>query len=260
VRASETFLDHFGIVPRRADRALVEELGAAFANLPYENLTKLIKKHRVPPGAERRRQPAEVVRDHLELGAGGTCFALSRLFAEVLDRVGVCSFPVLCDASRRPAQHCALIVILAGEPHLLDPGYMLHRPLPLDGERGEGEAVRLGREAGSGQGFHLHTYGVHRYSFTLDAVPRDRFERVWDASFDWTMMNGVHLCAPHRNGYAYVHGSKLRYTTAEGKTNLNLRGREGVEIERSFGLAPQLVHEAYAVVAEARALRRQEPG
>ena len=44
-RAAEAFLDHYRIVPRAVGRDLIVELGSAFGHLPYENLTKLIKKH-----------------------------------------------------------------------------------------------------------------------------------------------------------------------------------------------------------------------
>jgi hypothetical protein len=265
-QSAETLLDHYRIVPRRRDQELLWELGEAFTHLPYENLTKLIRKHgeldpdlvragaRSAPGAAapgpgaaapgpgvaapgpggaapgpgaaapgpgvaapgpggaapgpggaapgpggaapgpgaaapgpggaapgpgatgsapsapapgpgaavdatasgdppvfapataplRRRGPAEVVADHLRWGTGGTCFALTETFLTVLRRLGYRCRPVLCDMKAGADTHCAVLIELPEGPHLMDPGYLLHRPLPLP--RAPGEQSR--RDAG----------------------------------------------------------------------------------------------------------------
>ncbi|MFN2167330.1 MAG: hypothetical protein ACK2U9_13830, partial [Anaerolineae bacterium] len=110
-RAAEALLDHFRILPRARDQDLLWEVGEAFTHLPYENLTKLIRKHD-PESRERRRGPTVVVRDHLRWGTGGTCFALTETFLSVLRRVGYSCRPVMCDMKAGADTHCAVWIDL----------------------------------------------------------------------------------------------------------------------------------------------------
>jgi arylamine N-acetyltransferase len=252
---AEAFCDSFAIRPRRPDQDLLDELGLAFARLPYENLTKLIKKHRLPPGPERRRLPAEVIEDHIASGAGGTCFALTTLFGAVLERLGFRCRPAMCDMRNRPDSHCALVVELGSGPHLVDPGYLLHRPLPLSAQQPEtliGPGARL-LASPQGTSFDLYTYDTWRYRLKLEPVSAARFRQIWDASFDWTMMNGVHICASIPDGYAYVHNHRMRLLEGDGKRNQSIRGDEAAALAARFGISPTVVEEAYRLVAEARA-------
>lgn len=254
-RVADEFLDHFRIRPKSADRDLLRQLGQAFGRLPYENISKLIKKHRLPPTEQRRRSPGEVFDDHVALGTGGTCFALTQLFGQVLERLGYRSFPVLCDTKHQAAGHCALIAEVGDEHLLLDPGYLVHEPLALTHSDAahHPEAIRL-ISGGDGRSLELHSFGVRRYRFIPSAASPDAFFGAWDASFDWTMMNDVHVCAPIDHGYAYVHGHKLRLRDATAKHTVNIRGDEAGELGRRFGIDTKLIEQAYQLVA-----RRKTP-
>jgi len=254
--AAEAFVDHFKILPKRADRDLLVALGAAFATLPYENLTKLIRKYETEAGGDRRRLPNTVVGEHVALGAGGTCFALTRLFSAVLERFGYTSRPVLCDTRHRQDHHCALVVDDERGPLLLDPGYLLSEPIPLQEGALDKPNSRL---VCAGEGaFDLITYGATRYRLKTAAVDEAHFNAVWQASFDWTMMNDIYLCRAEDKGYAYVHGHKVRLNRGESKETLNIRGHEASALGDRFGLDGALVGQAYALVAAARDARKKE--
>lgn len=251
--AAEAFVDHFGIVPKAADRDLLVALGAAFARLPYENLTKLLRKFEREAGEDPRRLPAEVVSDHLALGAGGTCFSLTRLFSAVLARFGYSSRPVLCDMRHRPDNHCALLVESEEGPLLLDPGYLIHEPVLLrEGALNKPDSRLVRAAEGS---FDLTTYGAFRYRLKTAEVDDSHFDRVWRASFDWTMMNDVHITSAEEDGYAYVHGHKVRLNRCGSKENLNIRGTEAEALAARFGFDRALVERAYALVRAAREAR-----
>ena len=110
---------------------MVESVAAAFSSLPYENLTKILKHDR--EGGVARRGPEEVIRDHIRLGSGGTCFSLTAALLHVLRALGLRAEPILADRHYGENTHCALLVWLDGEPHLLDPGYLILKPLALPG-------------------------------------------------------------------------------------------------------------------------------
>src|ERR1022692_1792165 len=104
----------------------VERLTAvarAFSRLPFENLTKIIKDAEAGRVEEARRTPGEVLADHAALGAGGTCFALTATLLYLVRALGFAAEPILADRRYGADTHSALLVWLAGKPHLLDPGY-----------------------------------------------------------------------------------------------------------------------------------------
>lgn len=255
---ARAFVDAFDLRPGRPDAELLWAAGAAFRRLPYENLTKLIRRAEASPGAPRRRAPADVLAEHLARGTGGTCFALTELFRVVLTDLGFRCRPALCDMGRRTDAHCALVVDLPDGPVLMDPGYLLDRPLPLvpGEERGHtaglGEVVVRGLADGA---FEVATFGVARYRAKPEPVAPARFRALWEASFDWAGLNGVHVSQATDGGYAYVHDDNLRLRTAAGKENVKLKGARERELGARFGLAPDVVRRAYALVDAVRAAR-----
>ena len=257
-RAADIFCDHFAIRSGRRERDVVAEVGEALSRLPYENLTKLIKKQRFPRGPERRRLPDEVMADHLSLGSGGTCFALIRLAGDVLSRLDVQWWPVLCDTPHRPANHCATVVSSGGREFLLDPGYLLFEPVPLDGGELFGHGKQLLLKAVSTDVVELWTFGTLRYRLHRAPTSPEVFDSAWDASFDWTMMRGAHLCVPQGDGYAYMHNRTLCLRGGAERDNVSLRGREALELNRRFGLDGSVVREAFSIVDQLRAEARSE--
>ncbi|SVE50279.1 uncharacterized protein METZ01_LOCUS503133, partial [marine metagenome] len=125
------FARHFRLQREAPQTLLVENVAAAFASLPYENLTKILKHDR--EGEVARRGPQEVISDHIRLGSGGTCFSLTAALLHVLRGLGLRAEPILADRHYGENTHCALLVWLNDQPHLLDPGYLVLKPLPLPG-------------------------------------------------------------------------------------------------------------------------------
>ena len=262
-RAAEPFLDHFGIVPRAPDQDLLWAVGEAFTRLPYENLTKLIRKHTTAPGACRRRLAGEVVTDHLARGTGGTCFSLTNLFLAVLERVGYRCRPVLCDMKAGPDTHCAVIIDLPEGPHLMDPGYLLQRPLPL---RPEGESVRVTPVAevrvtavDAGQAFEVRSGGVLRYRMKAAGVTPEQFVARWEDSFSWGHLGNLHVSRALETGYAYLHGHKLRLQRPDGKETLNVRADLAGALRERFGIHPDVAAQAWAIVERIQASPEATP-
>jgi arylamine N-acetyltransferase len=251
--AVDGFVEHFAIQPRLGRDALLEQIGSAFAQLPYENLTKLIRKFTEPPGPSRRRTPDDVVSDHIQLGTGGTCFALSTLFREVLRRFGFECFVALCDSRRAVDSHCALVVTLDGTPHLVDPGYLVYRPLPMRAgqvsQHSGSAALQLVGDP-SGQSFELSSGGRPRYRVKNAPIGERQLLALWDESFDWTMMNNVHICQARADGYAYLHGRKLRHQGRRAKSTQNVREMLPAALGERFGIDPRIVEQAYGFIDE----------
>src|SRR5262249_12827325 len=85
---------------------------------------------------EARRGPDEVLADHAAFGTGGTCFSLTATMLHLVRALGFEAEPILADRRYGADTHCAMLVWLDAVPHLLDPGYLIVRPLaiPKSGE------------------------------------------------------------------------------------------------------------------------------
>src|SRR5262245_52752458 len=70
---------------------------AAFARLPYENLTKIIRWREAGSAARARRTPGQVLADHWQWGAGGTCFSLTAALLHLVRAAGWDAQPILAD-------------------------------------------------------------------------------------------------------------------------------------------------------------------
>jgi len=255
------FLRLVGIAPLRPDLAYLTKLARAFSRLPYENFTKIVRAEEVEDPNERPRMPDLVLTEHLEMGAGGTCFSLTRFFRTVLEFAGFKADVAMCDRSYGPNTHCALIVPLGSERFLVDPGYLMDEPLavPREGESvqmGDAWAIRL-RRLGLTSQLILITErdGRSRIRYRLRDVPcsDDRFRELWIDSFDWAMMR--HLTASKRIGeeQLFMRDGMIRLVGGRRKSQDRIEKGFSSEMERAFGIDRRLV-----LMAEDRLKRLRE--
>ena len=125
----QQFLRDFHIDADQSPEQLLFASAQAFAKLPYENLTKIIKDAETGTTAAARRTPGEVLADHTAFGAGGTCFALTSALLHLVRALGFPAEPILADRRYGIDTHSALLVWIAGQPHLLYPSYLSVQPL-----------------------------------------------------------------------------------------------------------------------------------
>jgi arylamine N-acetyltransferase len=258
------FLDAGRIDAAGPATEVLGRVATAFARLPYENLTKILKHADAGSPAEARRGPAEVVADHLRLGTGGTCFALTAALLHLVRALGWRAEPVLADRRYGPDTHCALLVWLDGRPHLLDPGYLLVRPVPLP-RAGEvrlptafNEVVLTARDGGRRVDLHTRQQGGTTYRLTYRADPADAaaFLRAWDASFAWDMMRYPVLTrvAAGRQIYLQENRLQVRGNVADSRSESTTLRREVdpedlvAIIAREFGIDPAVAARALAVL------------
>lgn len=73
--------------------------------------------------------------DHFAFGIGGSCFSLTAALLHLLRSLGWPAVPLLADRRYGQNTHCALVVWIEDRPHLVDPGYLIVDPIPLDLKR-----------------------------------------------------------------------------------------------------------------------------
>lgn len=259
------FLKHFQIYPAPPTFESLQKNLAAFSNLPYENLSKILKFNRLGADAhERLRLPEEVVEEHLRFHTGGTCFSLTFLLQAILLQQGFACYVVMGDMRAGRNIHCALVVLLQGAKYLVDPGYLLRQPMQLDPARprlyhNEYNGIELRYDAAT-QSYDLFTFSREevkwRYRFRDRPTPAEEFLRHWQASFHRNSMHGLCLTRVHENELIYVRKDFMRIHAMTGQRNVNLKRDFHAKIHEVFGIAPEYVEQALAALRENLARER----
>ena len=254
----EAFLAHFGIPRDLPPRELLRRTIAAFARLPYENLTKIIKHDACGSAEPSRRAPLEVVTDHRSWGAGGTCFSLTATLVHLVRALGWRAEPLLADRRYGPDTHSALVVWLDERPHLVDPGYLIVDPIPLDVPATQRIATSFNQlvltPRDGGERLELSTVqngsATYRLTFRTQPVDAGQFLRAWDASFAWDMMQYPVLTRADQSGQTYLQGRRLQHRTQAGVERQELSDDELItRIAAEFGIAREVARRALTVLS-----------
>jgi len=268
-RMTGAFLSHFGL-PENPPPELesLRELYRAFSDLPYENVSKIIRSHEpAENGMPSFRTPDEVLEGYLSSRLGGTCFSLTQCLFSLLSSCGFKAYRVLGDMRHGPNIHCAVIVTLAGSNYLCDAGYLLPEPVLLDpGGRSmhKGTIYTYLLEPDPEPGvysMHTRTHAGDlrwRYCIRDRAVDDSEFEFHWRRSFDLPMNRQLLLSRNLEDKQVYVHKNHLRLKLPDGRKNRNIRTSLGQSIEELFGIQAQLVERAYTHVEKIKEAARKK--
>ncbi len=258
------FLRLNDIDPSQAPVDLLTASARAFARLPFENLTKIIKDAEAGRVEEARRTPAEVLADHWQHGAGGTCFALTSTMLHLVRALGFQAEPILADRRYGADTHSAFLVWLDGKPHLVDPGYLIVKPLPLP-TSGEvriatpfNELILVAKDGGAK--VELYTlqdkHTTYRLTFKTAPVDAGEFLRAWDVSFDADMMRYPVLSRVVGNRQIYFQKRHLLVRGADQSTRAEVTPERLIdELAAQFQIAPQIVAKALSVLKKKGAPR-----
>jgi arylamine N-acetyltransferase len=259
-QAAIRLIDAFALRNLGPDTHSLETIYRRLRALPYENLTKLLRKHSGDPPSSWPRFPEEVVRDYVAWRSGGTCFSLTKLLETLLLEVGFRCHPVLADMPHGREIHCALVVHTGGERFLLDPSYLLPKPMRLSA-RGQtslrSPANLLILEGENAKTYRLSTRRADqplkwRYTFRDEPAAEDRFMARWLESFDQTMMNSLVMTALTSDRQLYLHNDRLQEVSIESRRTTALREQYADALEHVFGIDESLVRKAHGVWLDIR--------
>jgi arylamine N-acetyltransferase len=233
------------------------ELVRAFAAVPYENLTKIIKHAECHAPAASRRAPREVLRDFHRSGAGGTCFSLTATLLHLVRAMRFEAEPILADRRYGADTHCAMIVWMDDQPFLLDPGYLIEDPIPL--RHAAASLVvptrfhQLELIPHEDDRLELHTAerGTRRYRLTFKTTPVDdlAFLKAWDASFGWEMMRYPVLTRVTEHQQLYLRDTHFQKRSCTEVERENIPDEQlASRIVREFGISAKIVQQALDVL------------
>lgn len=247
-----TWCSYFGRPPSAAPESLLRYLGACFAAIPYENLTKIVA-YRQTSSEPARSDPAAVLRGYAQRGTGGTCFALTAVLVALLRRTGLEAWPILADRPYGPDTHCALVTHFQGRWYLLDPGYLVTEPVPLPVSAPTVlqrpfnmlELVPVGGQD------RLRLSTVHqgqrsyRLEYKLQAVDESTFSAAWDRSYTWDMMHYPVVSVVRAGAHYYLQGNRLQIRTRQECRRIEVPSEQLPQvIAQHFGIATQVAGQA----------------
>jgi arylamine N-acetyltransferase len=254
------FTTHYGIRRDQSPREVLGKVIAAFAGLPYENITKIIKRAEAGTPEKARRNPEEVIQNHFEWGTGGTCFSLTSALMHLVRSLGWKAEYILADRRYGQDTHCALLIWIDDIPHLLDPGFLIVDPIPLSSsEQGIETGFNRLSLAPEGRGDRISLSTVrnnsktYRLTYRTSPVEAGEFCRAWDASFNWEMMQYPLLTRTIASSQVYLRGSLLQVTRTESVQRCEI-GRENMisKISQEFCIQPDIVAHAISILRQGR--------
>lgn len=247
--AREIFLGHFGVGAGDPELDMLRRIVTSYSSLPYENLTKIIKKFTALTPDERLRGPVEVVSGYVERHTGGTCFSLTYCLGSILTSGGFKCYPVMADM-KRPNIHCALVVEMSARRYFVDPGYLVGEPVELSDSPVRVETTFGVVELRPRQGERYDLFTLEgedrkwRYTVKTVAVSHAAFMRHWQDSFALPMMNNLLLTRLTPEGHLYIKNHHLRMKGSQGKANENIRSGLEARIAAEFGIPSDITAQA----------------
>jgi arylamine N-acetyltransferase len=171
--------------------------------------------------------------------------------------MGIEAHPLLADRHYGTDTHCALVVVIPEGVYLLDPGFLLYHPVhlpqstPVSVQTGYNIIELIPKDDGS----RIEMYTIVKGSRKMRLVYKSRFvdsvqfEKAWESSFTWEMMNYPVLTRVSASQHIYLQGDALAVRTAE-KTN---RQKMSVEEQYKFisgtmGIHPEITKKALEIL------------
>jgi hypothetical protein len=225
--------------------------------VPFENASKIVRDADVADPAGKPRIPEVFWSDHLERGAGGTCFARVAAFDALLTALGFRTQRRL-GMVRTPGDHAALFVDTPTGEVLVDVGFPVPAVLPARGgfvegatgayrvERQEAEGgLRIRFEAGVPEGPQL---------IVLDAAPvsPERYDEGWRRTFargaQFLREVTLRRDLPGRV-LAFTRG-EARVDDLHSRLRVPLPGPRAAAVAALFGIDVELLERAFAIVGD----------
>lgn len=253
----QQFLVRHRIASSNDPRQVLHQVAAAYARLPYENLSKILRDRQTDQTDEVRRLPSDVLNDHYRLGTGGTCFSLTWTLLHLIRALGWEAEPILADRRYGPNTHSALVVWIDGVKHLLDPGYLLVDAIafPKQGELIVPTSFHEMKLLPDQTGDRVQLQTIHqnqatyRLTYKTDPVDTSQFLKAWDESFQFEMMRYPVLSKIAEGKQFYLQKQSLLIRSKESTERIDVEPDKIADtIQTVFGIHPSVVGESLRVL------------
>jgi arylamine N-acetyltransferase len=215
--------------------------------IPYENVSKILRL-KMPP-QERPRDSKAVLSEHQSLHFGGTCFSLVNLVIRSLAVEGIPAYAVKADIHRRSFPHFFAVAENDGKHWLIDPGYLINRPLEINpahpSHMRSGAIDFIVSHLRDGE-YQLQTVTggqqKTRYTFHIEPLDPARFTEYWISSFDY--INAIVASRFVEDTFIYINDNYVQIRSMGNVEKYDQEEKALHYLNRYFGLDAHIVQSA----------------
>lgn len=223
--------------------------------VPFESASKIVRNAEVSDPAERPRRPELFWAEHLESGAGGTCFARVAAFEALLTGLGF-DVRIALGRVQEDFDHAALLVTAGGEEWICDVGFPL--PALLRSAEEEIETPLGGvRVARGSRGWRVELLGgvpegPRELEVFSEPVPRERFEQRWRETFrpESKFLTAVSLRREKQGRTVSFSQGEIRVDDLHSRTRIPLAAPRAAALEEQFGVDRELLERALTIAGD----------
>lgn len=178
-------------------RYLNQLIHAYIRKVPWESVSRIIKRHTTPETKDCPRLPEEFWNDAIQHGFGGTCFESSLAFFSLLTALGYEGYLTVNNMGDSVGCHAAIVILLHGQKYLVDNTIPVHAAVRIDPQKTVGRRTAL-------FDYKLRSISENKYEvershrpsknlFTLIDVPVSLPDFITVVEDDYTETNGRFL-------------------------------------------------------------------
>lgn len=129
-------LQYLGCPPKDPTlRYLNQLIHAYIRTVPWESVSRIIKRHTTLETRDCPRLPAEFWGDAMRYGFGGTCFESSLAFYSLLTALGYEGYLTVNDMGETRGCHATIIIFIDGKKYLVDNTIPVHAAVRIDPQK-----------------------------------------------------------------------------------------------------------------------------
>ena len=222
------------------------------ARVPFETATKILRSAQPLSPEEKPRGPDVFWQDHLDKGAGGTCFARVAAFGALSSALGFRGRAVL-GRVERDFDHAALLIEHNEGLWICDAGFPLPRLVPARGGEVETELGRLS-VSDTDRGFRVRFLeGVPEGPRSLEIFTREllpgEFDNVWQATFrpDSRFLAAVAVRSQTRGRVVSFARGEVRIDDRHTRLVVPLIDERSRRVSDLFQIDRDLLDQAFAI-------------
>lgn len=173
---TQSILKYLGVALQKPSvRYLNRLIDAHVHHVPWESVTRILKRNQTLVTANCPRLPAEFWEDAMTMGSGGTCFENNYAFYSLLTDIGFQGYLTLNDMGEKRNCHGAIVILLGGRKYLVDVSLPFDRALSFHAYAATRKVTPLQTEIiqplGSQRYRVSRAHHIHPDIFTLVDIP-----------------------------------------------------------------------------------------
>ena len=132
----QDILVYLGCLPKAPTlRYLNRLIHAYIRKVPWESVSRIVKRHATLETKDCPRWPAEFWEEAIQHGFGGTCFESSLAFYSLLMALGYEGYLTVNDMGDSRGCHAAIVILLDGQKYLVDITIPVHAAVRIDPQK-----------------------------------------------------------------------------------------------------------------------------